>query len=257
MPEPIDFLQSPVAEMLAILKTVLQELGIDYFLVGAMARDIQLSRRHDLAAKRKTNDIDIAVLIDVEDDFNALKEALVKTGEFETTAGNPLKLIYRQSLELDLLPFGEIEDEQRMLRLNKEVLLSMQGFREVYPFIQTHTLGSGLTISVCPLEGLVLLKLLSNHENPSRTKDITDIEHFIQVWFELNADEVFENYMVIMNMYDTGRYNYLQLIAARIIGRKIKGLLENTFGGKEHLTAILSKRSVETWQAMLDGLNDK
>ena len=106
-------------------------MGIDYFLVGAVAPDIQLSAGPHFIAKRKTNDIDIAVLMHAEAGFNELIEALCSADAFEPLIRNPLKLIYHQSIELDILPFGAIEDEQRMLQLNKDVLLCMEGFQEV------------------------------------------------------------------------------------------------------------------------------
>jgi len=242
--------------MLLAVKITLQELGMDYFLVGAIARDIQLSARPEFAAKRKTNDVDIAVLIDDEASFDILITALCAGGEFEPLNKNSLKLMYRNSIELDILPFGAIEDDNRMLGLNIDVLLSMEGFREVWPFVQAHRLQDGTAFSVCPLEGLVLLKLLANDENPSRTKDISDIEHIISVYFELNADDVYENYMDIMNSYETDRLNYLALVAARIIGRKINLLIAGTPGSKNNLLRILAKRPNEISQAMLDGLND-
>ena len=113
-----------------------------------------------------------------------------------------------------------------------------------------------MSVRVCPLEGLILLKLIASHENPSRTKDITDIDHFISVYFELNADDVYENYMDIMDSYETTQLNYLQLVAAHIIGRKMRLLVAGTPGSKEKINLILSKRPAETWQAMMDGLND-
>jgi predicted nucleotidyltransferase len=254
----IDILQPLVAEMLATVKNIFRGFGVDYFLVGAVARDIQLSANPDLAAKRKTNDIDIALLLDNEKQFYEIKEAMLATGKFEESSYKAIKLMYRDSIEVDLLPFGDIEDEHRQLQLSRHTLLvmDMSGFKEVYPFVETHTVADGLSLNVCPLEGLVLLKLIANNDNPSRTKDITDIEHFIKVYFELNADQVYTDHLDVMDLYDTAVGNYLPLVSARVIGRKMKTLLQITEGAKENISGILSKRPMDTWQAMLDGIND-
>ena len=157
-----------------------------------------------------------------------------------------------------MLPFGAIENEHRELHLTRHALLvmDMHGFREVYPFVEEHIIADGLALKVCSLEGLVLLKLIANANNSSRSKDITDIEHFITVYFDLNTNEILADYLGIMDLYDTALSNYLPLISARIIGRKINALLKRTTGGQEMLQAILYRRPSATWQEMLYGLND-
>ena len=77
------------------MEKVFREFGVDYYLVGALARDIQLSAHKDFAAKRKTKDVDIAVMLDDEQQFYVIKDVLVATGEFEESGYNTMKLIYR------------------------------------------------------------------------------------------------------------------------------------------------------------------
>ena len=244
--------------MLKTLESVFRAQGIDYFIVGALARDIQLSARGGAEAKRKTNDVDIALVLDAEEQFYQIRQALIATGEFEETPKYDIKLLYRGSIDVDMLPFGAIENEHRELHLTRHPVLTMDmhGFREVYPFVEEHIIAEGLSLKVCSLEGLVLLKLIANASNSSRSKDITDIEHIIEVYFWLNAEVFYTNYNNAMDLYDTALPDYLPLVSARVIGRRISELLINTTGGKEKLQAILSRRPTATWQAMLDGLND-
>jgi predicted nucleotidyltransferase len=114
----------------------------------------------------------------------------------------------------------------------------------------------GLSLNVCSLEGLVILKLIANNDNPDRTKDITDIEHFIEVYFDLKTDEIYTDFMDVMDLYNTEQNNFLKLVSARIIGRKMKKMLENTDTTLQHLKIILSKRPVDTWIAMREGISD-
>jgi predicted nucleotidyltransferase len=258
LPEPVDILHPSVAEMLKAMENIFREFGLDYFLVGALARDIRLSSHKDFTAKRKTKDIDIAVMLDDEEQFYAIKDALVATGDFEESEYKAIKLIYKGGIEVDLLPFGEIENEERELQLSRHALLvmDMSGFKEVHPFVDTLTIAEGLTLNVCTLEGLVILKLIANDDNPARTKDITDIEHFLEVYFELNSDEIYSGYLDIMDIYNTGSSIYLPLVSARVAGRKMKTILSGHDETTEHIKTILNKRPVATWQAMLDGMND-
>lgn len=63
MGETIDILNPFVAEMLKSMENIFREFGVDFFLVGALARDIQLSLNENFAAKRRTNDVDVAILL--------------------------------------------------------------------------------------------------------------------------------------------------------------------------------------------------
>jgi len=256
--EPVDILDPSIAEMLKIMGTVFREFEVDYYLVGAVARDIRLSAHENFAAKRRTKDVDIAVMLDDEEQFYAFKEALVATGHFEESVYEAIKLIYKGGIEVDLLPFGEIENEDRELQLSRHALLvmDMSGFKEVYPFVDTLTIAEGLSLDVCTLEGLVILKLIANDNNPSRTKDITDIEHFLDVYFELNSNEIYTKHFAVMDLYNTDVNEYLQLVSARVVGRKMKEMLNGTDETAEHIKTILAGRPVAPWQAMLDGMND-
>ena len=258
MKQPIDILNPLVAEMLKAMETVFRAFEVDYYLVGAIARDIRLSAQEGFAAKRKTNDVDIAILLDNEKQFYAIKEALVATNLFEESSYKAIKLMYKGAIEVDLLPFGDIENEERQLLLSRHTLLvmDMNGFKEVYPFTETLTVAEGLSLNVCSLEGLVVLKLIANHDNPDRTKDITDIEHFIEVYFDLNTDEIYNDYMEVMELYDTDQNNFLALVSARIIGRKMKLILASAEATHQHLQTILANRPVALWQAMLAGISD-
>ena len=241
------------------METVFSEHSVDYFLVGALARDIRLSAGDGLSARRKTNDVDIAVLLENEEQFYVIKDALVDTGYFEESAYKAIKLIYKGSIEVDLLPFGEIENENGELQLSRHTLLvmDMSGFKEVYPFVDTITFDGGLSLNVCTLEGLIILKLIANDDNPSRSKDITDIEHVLEVYFDLNSNEIYTEYLPVMDLYSTDIKEYLQLVSARVLGKKMKMMVTDYPGTQEKLKNILSKRPVSTWQAMLDGMKDE
>lgn len=78
----------------------------------AIARDIQLG---DFVNTRKTNDVDIAIRVGDEKQFSILKKALIETGRFVAHESEAIKLFHNGAIELDLLPFGDIEDEKEKL----------------------------------------------------------------------------------------------------------------------------------------------
>lgn len=244
--------------MLKDLENVFTAFGIDYYVVGAVARDIHLSADQGAAAIRKTNDVDLAILINDESQFNQLKTALIATGNFTAHAKETIKLFYHDAIEVDLLPFGEIEEPNRNVRLSDpSFVLNMPGFMEIYPFVDDIRVTADMSIKVCTMEGIILLKLLSNNDRPQRTKDIADIEHIIKVYFDLYSGDIYEEHFDTMDMYDTEQADYLQLVCSRVIGRKVQTLLAGSGELRERVKLILQNRPTAWWLAMLDGLNDE
>lgn len=59
-----DKILSPViVKMLKEMERAFRQHGIDFYLVGAMARDIQLSAKPGYGAIRGTKDVDLAILL--------------------------------------------------------------------------------------------------------------------------------------------------------------------------------------------------
>ena len=102
-----------------------------------------------------------------EGQFYAIKEALLQTGVFTAHETEAIKLFYKQAIEFDLMPFGEIENENRKIRIYKPQLFVMDvpGFKEVFPSAEEIEISNSSRLKVCSLEGLVLLKLIAYDDN--------------------------------------------------------------------------------------------
>jgi len=157
-----------------------------------------------------------------------------------------------------LLPFGEIENLDRETRIEKPrpFIMDVPGFREVLLAAEQVTV-EGLTIRVCSLQGIVLLKIIANADNPSRTKDITDIEHIVNVYFELNDARIYEEFNDVFELYDAEDVDYLQLVSARVIGRIMGRLLSDSLALRQRILDILQpKSSGRYWPAMFRGITE-
>jgi len=250
-------LHTGIIEMLKEMEGIFGDFGIDYYLVGAVARDIHLSADKSAEAKRKTNDVDLAIKINDEGQYNELKKALIATGRFTPHPMEAIKLFYNNRIEVDLLPFGEIEGPDINVNpTDPAFVLNMPGLREIYPFVEDIKIDKDFSIKVFTMEGLILLKLISNDDRPERTKDISDIEHIIRVYFDLYSGNIYEDQFDTMELYDTAQNDYLQLVCCRVIGRKMKELLKGSDGLRERIEQILAKRPTTWWQAMLEGIKD-
>jgi hypothetical protein len=59
-----------------------------------------------------------------------------------------------------------------------------------------------------------------------------------------------------MEIYDPKERDYLQLVCARVIGRKLKQLLEGSQILEQQIDEILTNRPTTWWRAMQNGLRD-
>jgi predicted nucleotidyltransferase len=63
-----------MAELLSALERGFSKFNIDFYLVGAVARDVWMSGIHKIATRRIIADIDFAVIINDKGIYEALKE---------------------------------------------------------------------------------------------------------------------------------------------------------------------------------------
>lgn len=74
-------------EILAAVQEKSRQFGRDYLLVGATARDMLMTHVFGLDTRRATRDVDFAIALESWDQFQALKGALVTSGDFTPAAG--------------------------------------------------------------------------------------------------------------------------------------------------------------------------
>ena len=85
------------------VEEVSTSLDIPFFVVGATARDIILEHQFDINTQRATLDIDIGVFVSGWDQFNTLKNELIRTTKFAPSQQKQ-RLIYNDSFPLDIIP---------------------------------------------------------------------------------------------------------------------------------------------------------
>ena len=213
--------QPEITEMLYALERGLDKFGIDFYLVGAVARNVWMTGINNIAPRRTTGDIDFAVLINDKGVYEALKTYLIITEGFQPYKGNDYVLIWKENLEVDLLPFGAIDDEDAKFNSNGlgSTSISLQGFSEIYnDGLPTLDLEGKHQFKFCTLPGIVLLKLIAWDDRPeSRRDDIKDISDILNHFFDMNDNEIFENHHDLFEKEEAS----LKYIAARVMGREM------------------------------------
>ncbi|WP_299871804.1 hypothetical protein [uncultured Cocleimonas sp.] len=113
-----------------------QALDIDFLVIGAMARDLVLVHGFGSKIERGTKDIDFGINVASWDEFNALKNCLLDAG-YKADAKIEHRLHYTESnegldWEIDIIPFGEIADNQNNIYWppGQDLVMNVQGFLE-------------------------------------------------------------------------------------------------------------------------------
>lgn len=250
------------------------KFGIDFYLVGATARDVWMKGLHDLPPKSATRDIDFGIMIKDSDMFDDLKSYLINEEEFTPVQGNEFVLIWKDQTQVDLIPFGELEREGIVtVKGTGFTSMNVEGFKEVYEQASEEIETEDQRFRVCTLAGIVILKLIAWDDRPEmRRDDIGDIAEIIKNYFHLKDEEIFDHHSDLFSDEIE-----LEEIAAQFLGREIgkiisgnpklidrvKGILENGFTEHNNLADLLAIESSETIESsksiishIINGISD-
>lgn len=217
-------------EVYQVLEKAFAHFNIAYYLIGANARDVYLYKAGS-KPERLTGDIDFAVMVPDMVTYQNIFEYLIVQG-FKTTQ-EPYRLIYlKTNTIIDVMPYGKIEQQYTVHFDKRDITLSVLGYTEVAQQKESFTLPeTTIEIPISPLEGLIILKLVSWSEKPARQKDLDDIAHLLKESWELLEEEAYAQHQ---DLFIEG-FNQTRA-AARILGRRMKPILAQN--DKLHSTVI-------------------
>lgn len=271
-----DDLQIPEFKtVLEYIDQVLNQYGIPYYLIGVNAISLEFLKK-GYRLPRATKDIDLALMLSTLRDYEKVIKALEAKGFSNKQA--PWRLIHKElDVMIDLLPFGEIEQEDEMGFKKRFSNLHVTGFREVMEEANEVRI-EDKTIRIPPLEGMILLKLIAWSDRPEkRENDLTDILHVIEQYNELEfeanmnehydavpLDDEFDDYKFSCRIL--GRKAEQILTKSDSLYRRIMKLLEDNASNPEH--SGIAKRwareegwsleyGVELLEAFRTGIRDK
>jgi predicted nucleotidyltransferase len=161
------------------------------------------------------------VLINDKGTYEALKEYLINIEGFNPFNGNAFVLIWKDKTEVDLLPFGAIEDKDGKVIITGLGLtnISLLGFAEVYEEgLPQLDLEGKHQFKFCTLPGIVLLKMIAWDDRPEeRRDDIKDISDILNHFFDMYDDEIWKSHNGLFED-ETADLKY---IAAKVMGREM------------------------------------
>ena len=183
-----------LVELYADIRGHTKELGIDFLVVGATARDSVLVYGYGCPVERGTTDVDFGIHVASWDEFNALKDRLLAAG-YKADAHKIHKLSRVDEeggrWEIDIVPFGKIADKNHNISWppKQDIVMNVMGFSEAFEHALDVQISEdpGIVIPVASPAGICLLKLVSwlDREVGLRAKDAADVEYLIRSYTKI------------------------------------------------------------------------
>lgn len=227
-------------EVFDALEEAFVNTGIDYFLIGAQARDHWYQKGGKTS--RETRDVDFAVLVGSQEEYNQVRHYLQEHKSYQGTKDNFFVMITPGGIQVDILPFGEIEIDDAVVMTGEGLnRIKVNGFMEVYK-TGTHSieLSEGRIFKVATLPAIILLKFVAYDDRPEkRMKDAGDIANIIDNFFELQSENIYDNHADIF----TPAVDNMEMeeISAIAIGREINSIIADNNPLKARILSILDK----------------
>lgn len=213
-----------------------KEQGVDFFIIGAIARNIWYVLNNE--ASKGTKDIDFAVYISNVEKYNKLVAELKRKYEYKQSTENAFCLITQDGKQIDLLPFGEIEQEGQVIIEGKGLTkVNLDGFKEAYEFGVTEVEIGDEKYKYCSIPGVMILKLIAYDDRPEmRIKDVEDINSICLHYPSLESEHIWANH------YDLyGEDLQHSEIGVIVLGREMKRLVLTNSDLKERINRIIDK----------------
>lgn len=215
-----------------------------YYLIGVNAADLQLLKE-GVKPSRGTKDIDFAVMVSSFHDYDKIKDDLIVKGF--NPVKDPFTLFHPEyNAAIDLLPFGQIEENDTVNFEQRETIMNVLGFKETLAEPSVVLLNDVLTVEVPPLHGMVVLKLIAWSDRPEiRGSDLEDIFRIVKHYYDVVGESIFDEYS---DLLDSDPFDE-KLIAARVMGRRISPILKRSAKLRDRVMLVLQENSSEAWKS--------
>ena len=224
-------------ELLGELIPVFAKLKINFYIVGATARDIILEI-HNISPDRRTKDIDFAIAIDNWEEFDNLEKEMLSHANFTKDPKQKQRFFYLNDFEIDIVPFGQIADEKDKIFWppKKNFAMTILGFKEIESETIIVNIG-GFEIKVASLDGIFLLKLFAwKDRNIRGNKDADDLGFILQNYLNINEERAATKHY--NEVYEIETFTSIKA-GAVLLGIDISKILENSEHTKEKLKSIV------------------
>lgn len=229
-----------------LLKPILTELSdyfkdqnINFYVIGATARDIILSL-HDEKSARLTQDLDIAIAISNWAEYQIVEDGLVEMKNFEKDKDQKQRFIYKKAFKLDIVPYGKImdEDDKIFWPPDESIAMSGLGFEEVKESTQKIMIDDKVEIKVATLEGIFLLKVFAwMDRNLKHDRDADDMGFIINNYLNIHEARAATEYYDLIYPYEDFTTSSA---GAKLLGIDLSKLLNDSDSTKHKVIDLLT-----------------
>lgn len=229
----------PLKEVFTDLERTFHQAGIDYYIIGAQARDIWLGRP---VRGTETKDLDLAILVGSNEDYEQVRQLLLSSGRLHPQRDNYFAYRSPGGIQIDILPFGGMNFDEPVTAA-AVTRLPVNALQEVYDQGTVVTgPGYGATFKVATLPSILLLKLIAYDDRPeNRTKDVGDIVHIIQQYASIEREFIYQHHN---DLFDPDRtpvkWNADNELSAIVLGREIRRIIDKNDALRERTVRIIS-----------------
>jgi predicted nucleotidyltransferase len=215
-----------IVKLLSDIHTIAVKLGLQFYVIGATARDIILEQGFGISSRRKTQDIDLAIMVEDWKSFDKVDKQLLATGLFVKEGKATHSFRYKKSLRVDVIPFGGVESPKGIIKWpsDREVQMKVMGFQEAFDQSLLVRVAPNLDIRFISLPGLALLKLIawSERSGEAAGKDAADLALLLKNYTDAgNRDRLYEEHRYLLEAegHDHNR------AGARLLGQDMSRMM--------------------------------
>ncbi|RRQ45674.1 nucleotidyl transferase AbiEii/AbiGii toxin family protein [Chryseobacterium sp. SC28] len=254
-------------KLLDELIPVFQKLEIKFFIIGATARDI-IIELHGEKSGRRTQDIDIAIVVDKWEEFSTIEKEIIQLSNFEKDPKQQQRFLYLNDFQLDIVPYGGITtaEDKIFWPPDQSFAMTVLGFEEAEKDLVRIKIDDTLEIDIVSLAGIFILKLVAWKDRHHKgNKDADDMGfillNYLNIHEERAAMEHYEEVYEIEEFTITKAGSALLGIDINILlsdndtnKAKLKTIIETEINLKED--SILFNQIVETNKVQYDDMLD-
>ena len=232
------------------LTQVATSCGIQFYVVGARARDMILVHGYGREITRATMDINLGIRVSNWDEFNKLRDTLLQSKDFTPTK-EIQRLLYMEELPVDILPFGIIEQGDRNISWppDHSIVMNVLGFEEAWKAALMVRIRSEppLYIRCATLAGLVVMKLAAwAGRGSERKRDAPDLAYIMHHYMDAgNCERVLDEHLDLTQVED---FDYVRA-GIRLLGRDMAEILDQN--AKAKIIEILEKETQDDGEYQL------
>jgi len=239
-------------EVLQTIASACNKLDIDFFLVGAVARNIWYAKGDKDAGG--TRDIDFGVYVPDQETYKQLKAYLIDENKYTQARDNVFGLDTPDGKRIDLLPFGEIAHDGYLTMEGRGMTsIRLDGFEEVYMNGSILAEIEEDSYRACSIAGIVILKLIAYDDRPDRRiKDIDDISRICQHYPDIETNVIWEDHNELYS--DELEHDEVAMI---VLGRQMKEIMKDNQALSERIVGIIDKALNEESDVVDRMINDR